>query len=77
MNGDQAHRQRGFECTEVGWGQVGVNIEVAFKNDLGFDLPPFKLTHITKFVPQGETKTHTVKIPKELAINLGLVIRGS
>ena len=33
----------GFECKEVGWGQVNVQMEITFKQDLGYELPPLRL----------------------------------
>ena len=62
-----------FECKESGWGTVNVQMEIEFKDDLGYPLRPIKLQHITSFKPLGETKFHSVPIPRALAEQLGLV----
>ena len=45
-----------FECKEAGWGTVNVQIEIEFKDDLGYPLQPIRLQHLTSFKQNGETK---------------------
>ena len=62
-----------FECKEAGWGQVNVQIEVTFREDLGYPLRPFRLQQMTRFDDRGDVNYQTVKIPRALAEQLQLV----
>ena len=53
---------------------MNVDIELEFRSDLP-NIPtvaPVKLQHLTSFLPTGETKVHTMRIPRKMAEAVGL-----